>query len=34
MKNREVVKLLAEKGLIVVKGAVTGHKNAYVLLHK
>lgn len=34
MKNLEVVKLLPEKNLIVVKGAVPGHKNAYVLLHK
>ncbi len=34
MQNLEVVKLMPEKNLIVVKGAVPGHKNAYVLLHK
>lgn len=34
MQNLEVMKLMPEKNLIVVKGAVPGHKNAYVLLHK
>ncbi len=34
MQNLEVVKLMPEKNIIVVKGAVPGHKNAYVLLHK
>lgn len=34
MKNLKVVKLMPEKDLIVVKGSVPGHKNAYVLLHK
>ncbi|MFB6258922.1 MAG: 50S ribosomal protein L3 [Flavobacteriales bacterium] len=33
-QNLEVVKLMPEKNLIVVKGAVPGHKNAYVILHK
>lgn len=34
VQNLEVMKLMPEKNLIVVKGAVPGHKNAYVLLHK
>lgn len=32
--NLEVVKILPEKNLILVKGAVPGHKGAYVILEK
>ncbi len=34
IQNLEVMKLMPEKNLIVIKGAVPGHKNAYVFLHK
>jgi large subunit ribosomal protein L3 len=29
-----VLKVVAEKNLLVVKGAVPGHKNAYVIVEK
>ncbi|MDX1666824.1 MAG: 50S ribosomal protein L3 [Saprospiraceae bacterium] len=32
--NLEVVKILPEKNLILIKGAVPGHKGAYVILEK
>lgn len=34
VQNLKVVKVLAEKNLILVKGAVPGHKNAYVTILK
>jgi large subunit ribosomal protein L3 len=34
IKNLEVVKLFPEKNLMLVKGAVPGHKGAYVILQK
>jgi len=34
VQNLKVLKVVAEKNLIVVKGAVPGHKNAYVTLEK
>ena len=32
--NLKVVKVVAEKNLLVVKGCVPGHKNAYVIIQK
>jgi len=34
VENLEVVKIVAEEGLMVVKGAVPGHTNATVLIRK
>ncbi|MBX2877069.1 MAG: 50S ribosomal protein L3 [Saprospiraceae bacterium] len=34
IQNLEVVKIFAERNLILVKGAVPGHKGAYVILEK
>jgi large subunit ribosomal protein L3 len=34
VKNLEVIKLFPEKNLILVKGAVPGHKGSYVVLEK
>ncbi|MDA0678262.1 MAG: 50S ribosomal protein L3 [Bacteroidetes bacterium] len=34
VQNLKVVKVLAEKNVIVVKGCVPGHKNAYVTIEK
>jgi large subunit ribosomal protein L3 len=34
IKNLEVIKVFPEKNLILVKGAVPGHKGAYVILEK
>ena len=32
--NLRVLKVIPEKNLLVVKGAVPGHKNAYVMIEK
>jgi large subunit ribosomal protein L3 len=34
MENLEVLRVLAEDNLIVVKGAVPGHKGSYLLIWK
>ena len=34
VQNLNVVKVVAEKNLLVVKGCVPGHKNAYVIVQK
>ncbi|MEL6976011.1 MAG: 50S ribosomal protein L3, partial [Bacteroidota bacterium] len=34
VQNLKVLKVVPEKNLIVVKGAVPGHKNAYVIIEK
>ena len=34
VQNLRVLKVVAEKNLLVVKGAVPGHKNAYVIIQK
>jgi large subunit ribosomal protein L3 len=34
VENLQVVKVDAEKNIIVVKGCVPGHKNAYVTVQK
>ena len=34
VQNLRVLKIVPEKNLIVVKGAVPGHKNAYVTVEK
>lgn len=34
VQNLRVLKVVAEKNLLVVKGCVPGHKNAYVTIHK
>ena len=34
VQNLKVLKVVAEKNLLVVKGAVPGHKNAYVTIQK
>ena len=34
VQNLRVLKVVAEKNLLVVKGAVPGHKNAYVTIEK
>ncbi len=34
VQNLQVLKVVQEKNLIIVKGCVPGHKNGYVILHK
>ena len=34
VQNLRVLKVIAEKNLIVVKGAIPGHKNAYITIQK
>ena len=34
VQNLRVLKIVPEKNLIVLKGAVPGHKNAYVTVEK
>lgn len=34
VQNLRVLKVVPEKNLLVVKGCVPGHKNAYVIIHK
>ena len=34
IKNLEVVKLFPEQNLLVIKGAVPGHKGAYIIIEK
>jgi large subunit ribosomal protein L3 len=34
VQNLKVLKVVAEKNLLVVKGCVPGHKNAYVTIEK
>lgn len=34
IQNLQVLKVVQEKNLIIVKGCVPGHKNGYVILHK
>jgi len=34
VENLKVVKVVPEKNLLVVKGCVPGHKNAYVIVEK
>src|SRR5690606_21763370 len=34
VENLRVVKVVADKNLIVIKGAVPGHKNSYVIIQK
>jgi large subunit ribosomal protein L3 len=34
VQNLRVLKVVPEKNIIVVKGAVPGHKNAYVTVEK
>jgi large subunit ribosomal protein L3 len=34
VQNLRVLKVVKDKNLLVVKGAVPGHKNAYVIIHK
>lgn len=34
IQNLRVLKVVPEKNLLVVKGAVPGHKNAYVTIEK
>ncbi|GJH39791.1 50S ribosomal protein L3 [Capnocytophaga sp. HP1101] len=34
VQNLKVLKVVAEKNLLVVKGCIPGHKNAYVTIHK
>jgi large subunit ribosomal protein L3 len=34
VQNLRVLKVVADKNLIVVKGAVPGHKNSYVTIQK
>ena len=34
VQNLRVLKVVAEKNLLVIKGAVPGHKNAYVIIQK
>ena len=34
VQNLKVLKVVAEKNLLVVKGAVPGHTNAYVIVEK
>lgn len=34
VQNLKVLKVVAEKNLLVVKGCVPGHKNAYVIIQK
>ena len=34
VQNLRVLKVVAEKNLLVVKGAIPGHKNAFVTIQK
>ena len=34
VQNLRVLKVVAEKNLLVVKGCIPGHKNAYVTIQK
>ena len=34
VQNLRVLKVVPEKNLLVVKGAIPGHKNAYVTIQK
>jgi large subunit ribosomal protein L3 len=34
VKNLEVVKVLPEQNLMLIKGAIPGHKGAYVIIEK
>ena len=34
VQNLKVLKVVAEKNLLVVKGCVPGHKNAFVIIQK
>jgi large subunit ribosomal protein L3 len=34
VQNLRVLKVVAEKNLLVVKGCIPGHKNAYVTIEK
>jgi len=34
VKNLKVIKVFADENLILVKGAIPGHKGAYVILEK
>jgi len=34
VQNLRVLKVVSEKNLLVVKGAIPGHKNSYVIIHK
>jgi large subunit ribosomal protein L3 len=34
VQNLKVLKVVAEKNLLVVKGCVPGHKNSYVIIRK
>ncbi|MBL4939496.1 MAG: 50S ribosomal protein L3, partial [Lutibacter sp.] len=34
VQNLRVLKVVAEKNLLVIKGAIPGHKNAYVIIQK
>jgi len=34
VQNLKVLKVVAEKNLLVIKGCIPGHKNAYVTIHK
>jgi large subunit ribosomal protein L3 len=34
VQNLRVLKVVADKNLLVVKGAVPGHKNSYVIVQK
>ena len=34
IQNLKVLKVIPEKNLIVIKGAVPGHKNSYIIVEK
>ena len=34
VQNLRVLKVVPEKNLLVIKGAIPGHKNAYVIIQK
>ena len=34
VQNLKVLKVVAEKNLLIIKGCIPGHKNAYVTIHK
>ena len=34
IKNLEVLKIFPEKNLILIKGAIPGHKGSYVIIEK
>jgi large subunit ribosomal protein L3 len=34
VQNLRVLKVVADKNLLVVKGAIPGHKNSYVIIQK